>query len=326
MQHENHCSNIVYFIQMISRLQRCKSLFDQRKTRRSQVFHNHRLHHFLASNDQVRVQFQAIYEHLDSICSHSMEQKFSAFLVVMLRQQPQMADFIRIGWTSKLIDQFSNDLDPLLSSVCYCLNEITINYLFENEFNFNVYIEHNNPTFRLNVNSISSLLAELLSRLLTTFSNRCNTTKLHITKEILDAFELCYEKSICNRDVIERNVHSIFTLIQGRGRFERANAIVQRHTLIERLMYHHNNESDNSLIVLKIFNGITKGFPENINTLLELNVLGYLHNQLNASARPSYQQVEEGLCILENICGNHRSDIQAVIDADLIPPLIDGNF
>lgn len=315
-----------FLIQMISRIQRVKSLIDRRKKRRSQDFLNHRLRHYLATNDQIHVRFRAICEHLNLIDSYSLEQKFTALLFVIANQSPQITDFIRIEWTSELIDRKNDELNVLVSSVCYILNEITINYPLESKYNISVHFERDNLTFRPNVNSISNLMVELLSRLLLTFSHRCETTKIHIAKPIFDAFELCYQKSMHNRDVMERNLHTILALTHGIGRFGRTKSIVEHELLMQRLMCQHITDAGETLIVLKIIKSITEGFSENIHNLLHFNMLGYLKNQLtvNDTNQPSYELVKEGLCILENVCGNHRSDIQAVIDADLISPLING--
>lgn len=313
---------------MISRIQRIKSLYDQRKRRRSQVFLNHRLRHYLASNDEIGVRFHAIYEHLNVIGSYSMEQKCTALLLVMISQTPQIADFIRIEWTSELIGHTNDELNVLVSSICNILNEITINYLLEeNKYNNIVHFECDNLTFRPNVNSISNLLAELLSQLLSTYSQRCKTTKIPCTKAVFDAFDLCYHQFSHNRIVMQTNLDTIFTLTQGIGRFDRTKAIVEHDAMMQRLICNHINDGSESLVVLKIINSITEGFPENIHHLLRLNMLDLLKIQMHTSQHPpSYALIEQCLYVLENICGNHRSDIQAVIDADLILPLFNGIY
>lgn len=310
---------------MISRIQRIKSLIDRRKTQRSQVFLNHRFHHFLASNDQIRLQFHAICEHLDLICSYSVEQKFTAAILVLISQTPQSADFIRAAELNK---HMSNELNGLLTSICNILNEITINYLVESKYdNGGVHFDCDIFTFRPNVNSISHLLGELLSLLLSTFSNRCKTTKMHMTKSIIDAFELCYQQFPHHQIIMQRNLRTILALTQGIGRFDRTKTIAEHGGhLMQQIMYSHINNSSESLIVLQIIHSMTGGFPENINNLLNLKLLDYLKTQMaDTNQNPSYALVEECLCILENVCGNHRNDIQAVIDADLIAPLINGN-
>ncbi|XP_055313869.1 importin subunit alpha-1-like [Sitodiplosis mosellana] len=316
---------------MLARNRRVKSMFDLRKTRRSQVFVGHRFQHFIASDDRIRCHFQAIYEHLHLIDgAYTTEQKFTALLLVMLNQTPQIADFLRIESAAELLEHINDELNALVSSICYILNEIGINYLLERKLNnnnissssSNIHFECDTLIFRPNVNSISILMAELLTQLLNTFGERCKSDKILVNKDILHTFVLCYLRFGHCHDVIRRNLHTILALTQGMGRFERTAAIVQHEPLMHWLMGQHIHDMTESLIVLKIFNSICKGFPENIRFLVKYNLLEHLKHQLTDTIGPSYELVEESLCIVENICGNHRSDIQAVIDADLISPMV----
>lgn len=327
---------------MLARNRRVKSMFDLRKRRRSEVFVGHRIRQFIASDDRIRWQFQTIYEHLNLIDgndgAYTPQQKFIALLLVMINQTPQIADIMRIEFASigQLMEHLNDELNTLVSSIGYILNECGINYLLEikqnnnnnnnnNSNSTNIYLECDTPIFRPNVNSISNLMVELLGQLLCTFCERCKCDKLLVTKDILYIFELCYLKFSHCRAVIQRNLYTILALTQGTGKFQRTTAIVQYEPLMHRLIggqdIHDNAET---LIVLKIVNSICKGFPENIPTLLKFNLLDYLKNHLNDTNEPSYQMVEEILYIVENICGNHRNDIQAIIDADLMSPLVNG--
>lgn len=314
---------------MLARNRRVKSMFDLRKTRRSQVFLGHRFQHFIASDDRIRCHFQAIYEHLNLIDdgAYTTEQKFTTLLLVMIKQTPQIADFMRIEYAAELMEHINIELNTLvLSSICHILNEIGINYLLECELNnnTNVHLECDTLIFRPNVNSISILMTELLSQLLNTFCERCKRDKIHITKDVLYIFVLCYLKFRHCRDIIQRNLHTILALTQGIGRFERTSTIVQYEPLMHGLFTQHIHDKTESLMVLKIINGISKGFTENIQFLFKFNLLEYLKNHLANTNESTYEMIEEILCIVENICGNHRSDIQAVIDVDLISPLVNG--
>lgn len=255
--------------------------------------------------------------------SYSIDEQFTALLLVMLNQAPQIVDYFRIDWNPTLMEDINNKLNILMSSVCYVLNEIDSNHFHQNKQNIGNFIECENLIFRPNVHSIGDLLAELLSRLLQTYSDQCKIKKVRINYDILFMFELYYQRN--NHELIVRNLHTLFALTLGLGRFERTKAIVEYKPLMSLLFNRHTNDSAESLIILKIVNGISKGFPENIQTLLELNVLAVVKNQLIGSNQPSYDTTKESLCILENICGNCRSDIQAAIDSGLIPVMINGN-
>ncbi|XP_031627114.1 uncharacterized protein LOC116343268 [Contarinia nasturtii] len=307
---------------MLARNRRVKSLFDLRKTRRSQVFLGHRFRHFISSDDRIRICFQTLWEHLNSITCYSEEQKFTTLLLVMIKQTPQITDFIRIDAAAEIMEHINDEHSVLVSSICYILNEIGINYLLENKKNIYIQFECDTLTFRPNLNSISNVMVELLARLLYTFSNRCQTEKIPFTKDILYIFELCYQRFGQYGDVIRQNLHTLLALTQGIGRFERTQTICNCESLMLRLMAQHMHDTDDALIVLKISNSICKGFPENIPFLLKCHLLDHLKVQLANTNGPRYEIVEESLSILENICGNHRSDIQAVIDHDLILPLI----
>lgn len=311
-------------MQSSARSKRIQLLLDLRKSRRSQVFRNHRLRHFLASDDRIRRQFQAICHHLDLISCYSDEQKLTTLLLIMIGQTPQIADFIRIELATALIQHMNDELRILISGICYMVNEIDINYSVEQKHGIGARFEHDNLTFRLNINSISDLMVELLSLMLENFSKRCQSEKIPITKDILHLFDLCFLQFQHNRTIIERNLHTILTLTQGIGRFQRTKAIVEYEPLMQRLMNHHTIDATNLLIILKIINSITNGFPENIEYLLRFNLLARLKHQLTNINQSSYSIVEQCLFIVENLCGNHRSDIQAVIEADLIAPLING--
>lgn len=311
-------------MQSSARSQRIKALLELRKKKRLQNFRSHRLRHFLASNDRIRLQFQAICHHLDLIGCYSDEQKLTALLLIMIGQTPQIADFICIELATELTQHMNDELRMLVSGICYIVREIDANYLNEQMHSIGARFENDNLTFRLNVNSISDLMVELLSLLLQNLANRCQTNKIPISNDILHMLELCYQRFGHNQAVVERNLYTILTLTQGFGRFERTKAIVEYEPLMQRLMNYHSNDSTESLIVLKIINSITNGFAENIEQLLRFNLLNHLKHQLTNANHSSYAIVEQCLHILENICGNHRSDIQAVIDADLIATLING--
>lgn len=308
---------------MIARKLRVKSLLDSRKTKRFQVFFGHRFRHFLASNETIHNQFQTLCRHLHLMDSYSIDKRFTALLLVVMNQTPQIVDYFRIDLDPSLLDDINNKLNILMSSICNVLNEIDSNYLHQHKQNIGSFFENDSLTFRPNINSISEILAELLSRLLQTYSDQCKTKKVRINHDILFIFELYYHRN--NHELIVRNLHTLLALTAGMGRFERTNAIVEYKPLMCLLFDQHTTDSIESIIVWKIVNGITKGFPENIQSLLELNVLAFLRKQLTSPNQPSYDVMKECLCILENICGNCRSDIQAVIDSDLIPVMINGN-
>lgn len=313
-------------MQSSTRSKRIKNLLDLRKIRRSQVFRSHRLSHFLASDDRIRFQFQAICHHLDLMSCYSDEQKLTALLLILFGQTPHIVDFIRIELATELMQQMNNELHVLITSIYHIVNKIDANYLDEQRQKPGIggRFERDNLTFRLNVNSISDLMVDLLSVLLENFSNRCRTINIPITKDILYMFELCYQRYSHNQALIERNLQIIHTLTQGCGRFERTKAIVEYEPLMQRLMNHHSNDGYESLLVLKIFNSMTNGFPENIEHLQRYNLLSNLKNHLINVTQSPYALIEQCLYILENICGNHRSDIQSIIDAQLIAPLING--
>lgn len=316
-------------MQSSTRSKRIKNLLDLRKIRRSQVFRSHRLSHFLASDDRIRCQFQAICHHLDLMCGYSDEQKLTALLLILFGQTPHIVDFIRIELATELMQQMNNELHVLITSIYHIVNKIDANYVDEKQqqqqtAGIGVRFERDNLTFRLNVNSISDLMVDLLSLLLENFSNRCRTTNISVTNDILYMFELCYQRYSHNQALIERNLQIIHTLTQGCGRFERTKAIVEYEPLMQRLMNHHLNDGYESLLVLKIVNSMTNGFAENIERLEQCKLLNNLKKHLTNVIQSPYAVIEQCLYILENICGNHRSDIQAVIDAQLIAPLING--
>lgn len=312
---------------MLARGRRIKSFVDLRKTRRSQVFLDHRFRHFISSDDQISICFQTLWEHLNLIVTHySDEQKFTTLLLVMIKQTPQITDFIRMDAAVEMnIDHINDEHNILVSSICYILNEIGINYLLQYKNNNNIQFDCDKLIFRPNFNSIRNLMAELLARLLHTFSQRCQNEKIPLNNEMLYIFELCYHQFGHCTDVIRQNLHTLLMLTQGIGQFQRTKAICEYEPLMVRLMDQHMHHTDDALIALKIVNSICKGFPENIPFLLKFHLLDHLKIHLNAT-ETRYEFVEESLAILENICGNTRCDVQAVIEHDLISSIINGKY
>lgn len=304
---------------------RIKTMFDLRKTKRSQVFLDHRFQHFIASDDRTRICVQSIWQHLNLMCSFSYEEKFTAFLLVMYKQTPQMIDLIRIKCATDAMQHIHHEVNDLVTRICYIVNKFNINYIIDNE-HIRQY-ERDTLTFRPNINSISKLLAELFARLLHSFCIHCKNLNQPITKDIFHLFEMCYTQLRQYKEVIQLNLHTIHELTQGIGRFQRTKTIIEQDGLMFMLMEQHNQQNDDgddndeTLIVLKIINNICKGFPENIPILLKFNIFVLIGNQLTNTVKSSYQAIEECLYILENICGNHRSDIKAVIQAHLISPI-----
>lgn len=311
-------------------------MVDLRKTRRSQVFRSHRLRHFFASDDHIRQKFNTICQHLDLVdCAYSDEQKLTVLLLIMVGgDMPQIADFIRYELASELMRHINNELNVLISGICHIVAEINdhdddddddyVNYhRVEARPSIGARFENDNLTFRLNINSISDLMVELLSLLLQSFGHRCQTSKMPIviTSNLLRMFGLCYERMGHNLNT------SILALTgNGVGRLDRIKSIVEYKPLMQCLLNRMSENGQDTLMTLQIVNNLANGFPENIEHLLRYKLLGHLRNHLNGvDCYISHAIVEQCLGILDNICGNHRSDIQAVIDADLIAPIINGN-
>lgn len=329
-------------------------MVDLRKTRRSQVFRSHRLRHFFASDDHIRRKFNTISQHLDLVgCSYTDEQKLTVLLLIMVGgDMPQIADFIRCELVNELMRHINNELSALISGICRIVAEINsdddnrrrhqqhcddddgANYQhIEAGQSIGARFENDNLTFRLNINSISVLMVELLSLLLQSFGQRCQHSKRAITidSNLLRIFELCY-KRIEHNDYsqIEHNLNTAMLALSanGVGRLDRTKAIVEYKPLMQCLLDRMPGNFGNdhaSLMTLQIVNNLANGFPENIELLIRCNLLEHLRNHLiNANRHMSHAIVEQCLCILDSICGNHRSDIQAVIDANLIAPIING--
>lgn len=225
---------------------------------------------------------------------------------------------------TKLIKPMNADLHKLTLSICHLVDGIDANDIVQHDLDIGARFECDNLTFPLNVNSISDLMVELLSLLLQNVCNRFRTVNISVSQDFLYMFVLCYKHFGNNRIIVERNLHTIQTLTQGCGRFERTKAICEYEPLVKRLLCQHVDYDYESLIVLKIINNMTNGFAENIERLRQFNLLSYLRNHLINANQSSYAVIEQCLNILENICGNHRSDIQAIIDAHLIDPIIQG--
>lgn len=331
----------------MARRQRTKTLLDFRKLRRSQVFRGHRLRHFLATDDQIRLRFRAICQHLDLIDGYLDEQKLTALLLIMIGsgggidadsggEVPQIVDFIHTELATELIHHMNDELNGLVTGICYIVNEIdVVNYRAETTTTTTVHgigahFNHNNLAIRLNVNSISDLMVELLSFLLRNVCMRCCADKLPITNDMLYLLQFSYQQFGQNWAATARNFDNLLTMTEGPGRFQRTKTIAEYEPLMQCLISKQFIDkvvapAHATLYVLKILNRLTDGFPENIEHLVRLNLVGYLKNQL-ISPPASAAVIEQCLRILDNMCGNHRSDIQTVIDADLIAPIINGNL
>lgn len=334
-------------------------MVDLRKTRRSQVFRSHRLRHFFASDDHIRHKFNTICQHLDLVgcSSYSDEQKLTVLLLIMVGgDMPQIADFIRYELANELMRHLNNELNVLISGICSIVTEINsnddnhhhcdaddaaaaasaaaVNYYHHTKAGQSIgaRFESDNLTFRLNITSISDLIIELLSLLLQSFGHRCQHSKraITITTNLLRIFELCYKRMGRNQcDVIEQNLHAAILALtaNGVGRLNRTKALVEYKPLMQCLIDRMSNGNGNeSLMTLQILNNLANGFPENIELLIRYDLLGHLRNHLiNANCHTSRHAIaEQCLGILDNICGNHRNDIQAVIDANLIAPIMNG--
>lgn len=343
-------------------------MVDQRKTRRSQVFYSHRLRHFFASDDHIRQKFNTICQHLDLVgggcCNYTDEQKLTVLLLIMVGgDMPQIADFIRYELANELMRHINNELNALISGICSIVAEINNDddnhhhhhhqHHYDDDVNYHhidakqsigARFENDNLTFRLNINSISDLMIELLSLLLQSFGHRCQTRKraITITINLLRIFELCYKQmGHSNYLMIEHNLNAAIVALTatngGAGRLDRTKFMVEYKPLMECLFNQmtrnfgagNNHESSTASLALQILNNLANGFPENIELLIRYNLLGHLRNHLiDTNCHIPTQQhatiVEQCLSILDNICGNHRSDIQAVIDANLIAPIVNG--
>lgn len=295
---------------MLARNKRVKSQKALRKSRRSHSFLSHRFRSFVASDARLQV----LCEHLEAISGHSAADSEIVILLTMIGLTPAEV----IEWATEPMHQLYTELNLFISSICYVLNEICRNDVERKPID--VHFEYD-LTSRPNVDATMNLMGELVSRLLQTYSSQCIFQKLPITRDSLCIFDLCYQKMASRRDVIERNLHTILRLTSGVGGFERSLAIVEYEPLMRQLMCHHGQHE--SLICLQIFDNIIKGFPENTKTLLDYNLLEFVKGHLNGSQ--PFDVVEKCAHIVENICGNCRSDVQAVIAADLIKPLINGN-
>lgn len=323
-------------------------MIDLRKTRRSQVFRRHRLRHFFASDDHIRQKFYTICQHLDLVnCSYSDEQKLTVLLLIMLGgDMRQIADFIRYELANELVRHINNELNVLISTICHyadIVNEIMTDHANGGDDvhydrvemrvqSIEARFESDNLAFRLNINSIMVLMVELLSLLLQSFGHRCQNHKMAIVinTDLLHTFELCYKQSGHNY-VIEHNLNAAILALTangGAGRLDRTKAIVEYEPLMQSLLNQITRNLGNDhelLLVLQIINNLTNGFPENIEQLIRSNLLEHLRTYLiNVAA--SHACIHKCLCILDNICGNHRNDIQAVINADLIAPINYGKY
>lgn len=316
-------------------------MVDLRKKKRSQVFRSHRLRHLFASDDHIRKKFYTICQHLDLFgCKYTDEQKFTALLLIMVGgDMPQFGDFIRCELANKLMRHINIELNVLLSGICRIVNEINddndVNYHHHDEASQSICVrfENDNLTFRLNINSITDLLVELMSMLLKSYGHRCQTSKMAviITPDLLRILELCYLQMGHNFMTIQYNLNTALLALtaNGVGRLDRTKVIAEYEPLMQYLLNRMSANFGNgrdSLITLQIINNLANGYPENIEHLIRHNLLGHLRNYLvDANYYTSHAIAEQCLCILDNICGNHRSDIQAAIDADLIQPIINGN-
>lgn len=327
-------------------------MIDLRKTRRSQVFRSHRLRHFFASDDHIRQKFYTICQHLDLVgCNHSDEQKLTVLLLIMVGgDMPQIADFIRCELANELMRHINNELNVLISAICHIVNEINGHDDNDNSSGSGSHtddaahydqiamrvqcigarFENDNRTFRPNITSVAESLVELLSLLLQSFGHRCQNSKLAIVinTHLLHVFELCYKQRAPNNYVIEHNFNTAILAFtaNGAGRLHRTKAIVEHKPLLQyllsRIAGNFNNDPE-LLVSLQIISNLTNGFPENIEHLIQSNLLEHLRNYLVSVVdwNASHASIHKCLCILDNICGNHRSDIQAVINADLIAPI-----
>lgn len=323
-------------------------MVDLRKTRRSQVFRSHRLRHFFASFDHIRKKFNTICQHLDLVgCSYSDEQKLTVLLLIMVGgDMPQIADFIRYELANELMRHINNELNVLISGICTIVAEINNDddddnhhehHHIEPKQSIGARFENDNLTFRLNINSISDisdLMIELLVVLLQSFGHRCQDNKraITITTNLLRLFELCYKRMEHNNYLmIEHNLNTAILALTANsvGRLDRTKLIVEykplMQCLVNRISGNFGNDHE-SLMTLQILNNLANGFPENIERLIRYNILEHVRNHLiNANCHiSSHAIVEQCLGILDNICGNHRNDIQAVIDANLIAPILNG--
>lgn len=329
-------------------------MIDLRKTRRSQVFCSHRLRHFISTNDYIRQKFYATCQHLDLIGSnYTDEQKLTVLLLIMVGgDMPQLADFIRYELANELMRHINNELNVLISGICHIVNEINghsssrssdddddddddhANYdrIEARVQSIGARFDNDKLTFRLNVNSITELLVELLSLLLKSFGHRCQRSRMAtmITVDLLRMLEVCYNH-IGHNYAIEHNLNAAVLALtaNGAGRLHRTKAIAEYKPIMQYLLNRLACNSGNGqelLIQLQIVNNLANGFPENIDQLIRSNLLEHLRNHLvGVDCNASYEIVHQCLSILDNICGNHRNDIQAVLTAGLIAPIKYGN-
>lgn len=314
-----------------------------RKVRRLQVFRSHRLRHFFSSDDRIRQKFYTICQHLDLVGGdYSDEQKLTVLLFIMVGSggggggggdMPQIADFIRYELANELVHHRNHALNTLISNICHIVDKIhNHHYQTESRTGIAARFEDDTQIFRLNVISICDLMIELLSLLLQSFGHQCETSEMGITitTDILHMFELCYQWMDIGCATIERNLKALLALTtHGAGRLGRTKVIIEYKPLMQHLLHRMPGNVGNRrelLLTLQILNNLASGFPENIEHLLRLNLLRHLRNHLvGENVQSTHAIIEQCLCILDNICGNHRSDIQAVLDTDLIAPIINGN-